>query len=69
VKYADFQQITRSRTLHGPIHGEEEILNVACELLAATFPTRKGIRLLGITLSSLLTEVDEQAAPQLSFSL
>jgi len=68
VKYADFQQITRSKTLHGPVHGQEEILDIATELLETTFPTQKGIRLLGITLSSLLTDSDEQE-PQLSFSL
>lgn len=68
VKYADFQTITRSRTLHGPIQSEDELRGIACALLDATFPTPKGIRLLGITLSSLLTEPDEDA-PQLSFPL
>jgi DNA polymerase-4 len=68
VKYADFQQITRSRTLHRPVHGQEEILKIAVELLEATFPAAKSIRLLGITLSSLLAEANEPA-PQLSFSL
>jgi DNA polymerase-4 len=68
VKYADFQIITRSRTVHGSIRSEDELREVACALLEATFPTPKGIRLLGITLSSLLMESDEDA-PQLSFPL
>lgn len=68
VKYADFQIITRSKTLHGVVRGEGELLDVAMGLLETTFPTPKGIRLLGITLSSLLTEADEQE-PQLSLSL
>lgn len=56
VKYADFQQVTRSRTLPVPItsHGELEWLSLA--LLQPLFPTDKGIRLLGVTLSTLGNE-------------
>jgi len=60
IKYADFQIITRSRTLHRSIQTETELLDIATGLLEATFPTPKNIRLLGITLSSLLTESDFQ---------
>lgn len=68
VKYADFQVITRSRTVHGPVRSEDELLELAAVLLEGTFPAPKGIRLLGITLSSLLTESDWKE-PQLSFPL
>ena len=52
VKFADFQQITRSRTVAMPIeHSDFEEL--AGDLLRSVFPVRKGIRLLGVTLSSL----------------
>lgn len=68
IKYADFQTITRSRMVHGPVRDEKELLDIAVALLEATFPTPRGIRLLGITLSSLLTESGEDE-PQLSFSL
>ncbi|PZR86748.1 MAG: DNA polymerase IV [Stutzerimonas stutzeri] len=53
VKYSDFQQITRSRTLNGPISKQGEILEIALILLSDVFPTKKGIRLVGVTLSSL----------------
>jgi DNA polymerase-4 len=53
VKYADFQQITRSRTQHVPVTGAADLLGIANDLLAGVFPTPKGIRLLGVTLSSL----------------
>lgn len=53
VKYADFQQITRSRTQHKPLASAADLLGIAFELLAGVFPTPKGIRLLGVTLSSL----------------
>lgn len=53
VKYADFQQITRSRTLPKLIRGADEMIEVSQSMLADLFPVKKGIRLLGVTLSSL----------------
>ncbi len=53
VKYADFQQITRSRTLPDCVAGLNDMTDVAGSMLAALFPVSKGIRLLGVTLSSL----------------
>ncbi len=52
VKFADFQQITRSRTVAAPIE-LSDFEELAADLLRSVFPPRKGIRLLGITLSSL----------------
>jgi len=60
IKYADFQIITRSRTLHRAVRTETELLLMATGLLETTFPTTKGVRLLGITLSSLLIESEFQ---------
>ncbi|WP_246072457.1 DNA polymerase IV [Martelella lutilitoris] len=53
VKYADFQQITRSRTVRQNVRNADEIAEIAGTLLAELFPVQKGIRLLGVTLSSL----------------
>lgn len=53
VKYADFNQITRSRTTAAPISSLSELEQMVEQLLLAIFPTEKGIRLLGVTLSSL----------------
>ena len=55
VKYADFQQITRSRTTVELIADKHTLERMALELLAALIPVEKGIRLLGISLSSLQT--------------
>ncbi|MBZ9719342.1 DNA polymerase IV [Mesorhizobium sp. AD1-1] len=52
VKFADFQQITRSRTVAMPIE-LSDFEHLAADLLESVFPVRKGIRLLGVTLSSL----------------
>ena len=60
VKYADFQQITRSRTLEIPIHTRAELDEVSRSLLAPIFPVSRGIRLLGISLSSLANATSER---------
>ena len=56
VKYADFEQITRSRSLSGEVESRSVLEQVSLELLSALFPIPKGVRLLGVTLSSLNTE-------------
>ena len=53
VKYADFNQITRSKTVPTLLRGITELEEIISLMLAPIFPPRKGIRLLGITLSSL----------------
>lgn len=52
VKYADFQQITRSRTVGMPLRAVSDVESIARGLLEPLFPTSKGIRLLGVTISS-----------------
>jgi DNA polymerase IV len=56
AKYADFQQITRSRTCQVPFTTRPEVERIVHELLEPLFPVKKGIRLLGVTLSSLAQE-------------
>jgi DNA polymerase-4 len=68
VKYADFQQITRSRTGQSLFSTSAEIEQLSHALLEPLFPVAKGIRLLGITLSSL-GEKQLEREPQLSLSL
>jgi DNA polymerase IV len=63
VKFADFQIITRSRSRLVPISDRSTLASISDELLAAQFPIRKGVRLLGVSLSSLCAEtveVDQQ---------
>nr|WP_313023551.1 DNA polymerase IV [Brucella intermedia] len=56
VKYADFQIITRSRTTAAPIATMKDLEAVGHLLLEPLFPTSKGIRLLGVTLSSFIDD-------------
>lgn len=53
VKYADFQQITRRSTSVAPIASRAALEAAARALLHPLFPSPKGVRLLGVTLSSL----------------
>ena len=68
IKYSDFSQATRSRTVAGSVSDIDMILEIAETLLATVFPFKHPVRLLGITLSSLNTEESEQA-PQLALEL
>lgn len=56
VKYADFQQITRSRTASGVIASLLTLTQLSQDLLTSVFPLPKGVRLLGISLSSFKAE-------------
>jgi DNA polymerase-4 len=52
IKYADFQQATRSRTLPAIVTSQETLRSVSVGLVRTVFPPAKGIRLVGVTLSS-----------------
>ena len=57
VKYADFRQITRSRSLPRCIRDDETLLQLARELTTEILPTPLGIRLLGLGISNLDTAI------------
>ena len=61
VKFANFRQITRSRTGQIQIRTRNELEELCNALLEPLFPVTKGIRLLGISLSSLVVEEAERA--------
>src|SRR3712207_2555072 len=56
VKYADFRQITRSRSLAAYVESRSVLEQVSLDLLSLLFPMGEGVRLLGIALSTLNTE-------------
>ncbi len=64
VKYMNFQLITRSHTLAAAYDTRDAVVAAVDALLGPLFPTPHGIRLLGVTLSSLAsgreTEPDRQ---------
>ena len=60
VKFANFQIITRSRTGQMQIRTRGELEQLGNTLLEPLFPVAKGIRLLGVALSSLAEEGPER---------
>lgn len=73
AKYADFTLVTRARTLAQPIPNRTALEKLARELVTSLLPLEKGVRLLGVTLSSLSfpDEAAETSAatPQLTLAL
>jgi len=56
IKYSDFTQATRSRTVQRPFSAMPDILDAARDLLAGVYPFRRSVRLLGVTVSSLTND-------------
>ena len=67
IKWADFQQSTRSRSLVAPIETGDGLRKVALELIRLVFPPPKGIRLVGVTLSNFKSHGGSQG-DELPFS-
>ncbi|PLY11602.1 MAG: DNA polymerase IV [Desulfuromonas sp.] len=66
VKYADFQTVTRSFTGSEPFERAEQMLARATELLKETEAGARAVRLLGLTVSQLTTEIPLPDGPQLT---
>lgn len=62
VKFADFQIVTRSRSISDAVGGRGDLEEISLDLLRPLLPPAKGIRLLGVSLSNLLSD-DEDASP------
>ena len=68
VKYADFRLVTRSQTDVAPVATVAELERRALALLAPIFPTTRGVRLLGLTMSGF-GPTSRQSGEQLSLEL
>jgi DNA polymerase-4 len=69
VKFADFQIITRSRSCLLPISDRATLATIGTEILAAQFPMRKGVRLIGISVSSLSADAVVDLDAQMTLGL
>ena len=65
VKYADFQQITRSQTRAEPYREAGDIMSVVPRLLGRTEVAERPVRLLGVTVSALEKKKVGNGVPQL----
>jgi DNA polymerase-4 len=68
VKFANFRQITRSKSVGDAIDSLADLDRLSLGLLEPLLPTEKGVRLLGISLSSL-TQAEVTERRQLSLVL
>ncbi len=68
VKYADFQQVTRGRSVADGVSSEAIMREIGFDLLRPLFPPRRGVRLLGATLSNFSAGTG-QARRQLALGL
>ncbi len=64
VKFADFPQVTRSRSFPMVIARHELLRQASVELVRTLLPTAKGVRLLGVTVSNF-EQVPISAADEL----
>jgi DNA polymerase-4 len=65
IKFADFQQATRSRSLATPIASHAVLHELSLGLIRSVLPTQKGIRLVGVSVSNF----DRTEAAQLDFAV
>jgi len=65
IKYHDFVQITRSRTLPHVITAASTLVDILEDLLKNTDIGRRNVRLLGITLSSLENKAGQTRSRQM----
>jgi DNA polymerase-4 len=56
IKYADFQISTRSRSAVSPIRFRGALHEASLALIRSVFPLKKGIRLVGVSVSNFATE-------------
>jgi DNA polymerase IV len=64
LRFADFQTLTRARTLAGPAGDAVTVRATALGLLEALMPLEQGIRLLGVTVSKFDGEEDGAEAAE-----
>jgi DNA polymerase-4 len=58
VKWADFQNTTRSRTLAQVVASRAQLHGASLALMDSVLPASKGIRLVGVTLSGFPEQDD-----------
>jgi DNA polymerase-4 len=69
VKFSDFRQITRAHTSAAALQSRDEFETLADALLATVVPAPRGVRLLGLSLSSFDPTPAETQAAQMSLAI
>jgi DNA polymerase-4 len=63
LRFSDFQIMTRAKSLAQPIAGRDEFARVSREILDEVLPLPMPVRLMGLTLSNLEGNRDEERPP------
>ena len=69
IKFFDFEIITRSRSVATNVSSRGDLESLAIALLQAEMPFPKAVRLLGVSLSSLQTQGNNDTEPQLDLPI
>jgi DNA polymerase IV len=69
VKFADFELITRSRTLPDSVESRRDLESVTVDLLRMVFPLEKAVRLLGVTVSGFVGDEELSHPRQIPLEL
>jgi DNA polymerase-4 len=69
VKFADFELISRSRTVSGKIGSRGELQAASAALLRALFPLNKAVRLLGVSISGFVGSDERDRAKQITLEI
>ena len=65
IKYADFQQATRSRSSMTPVSSQSVLHEISLGLVRSVLPTKKGVRLVGVSVSNF----ERTASAQLGLAI
>jgi DNA polymerase IV len=69
VKFADFELISRSRTLPGSVESRSELVSITFDLLRTVFPLEKAVRLLGVSISGFVDDDEPYHPRQIALGL
>src|SRR3546814_7878765 len=69
IKFADFEQITRSKTPGKAVDNRMMLTGIYEELLDSIMPLERPLRLLGLTISNLIDPTEQPHVAQLSLEL
>jgi DNA polymerase-4 len=69
VKFADFELISRSRTLPGSVESRSELESMTFDLLRTVFPLEKAVRLLGVSISGFVDDDEPDHPRQIALEL
>jgi DNA polymerase-4 len=63
IKFADFRQVTRSRSFAGAVTSQDRLRQASLDLVRSLFPPPLGIRLAGVTVSNFDGPCEEKDLP------